>query len=84
MHSVHMCDVILAGVALGQTTAQREARVGSTKQWHGTEKRAVGGVMWPEKTEKKPTSWRSEATTPTTCYCGLEWCSFPSGKYDQC
>jgi hypothetical protein len=72
MHSVHMCDVILAGVALGQAAARHEAQVGSMKRWRGAEGRAVGGVMWPEKTEKKPTSWRSEAMAPMTCCCGLK------------
>jgi hypothetical protein len=39
MHSVHVCDVILAGVALGQAAARRGAQVGSTKWRHGVEGR---------------------------------------------
>jgi hypothetical protein len=64
MHSIHVCDVILVGVALGQAAARRGAPVGSTKRRCGAEGRAVGGAMWPKKTEKKTTSWRSEPTVP--------------------
>ena len=67
MHSVHVCDVILAAVALGQAAVQCRVWVGSTKRRRRAEWRVIGGAMWPDKMVKKLTSWWSKSTTPTRC-----------------